>query len=242
MEIAQAIKAGRWGRDMISELAYLGSSGQHPQNYERDLHRWVRRQPWAALVPELYEFSLPVLGEGGIGAREVKHAALLPHELFASVHKAAPELFDYLFGDSETLRAWWRKAENTEWYATHPVAHAVPGAHPRVPVGLHGVDVGAFWIDKALVLTWGSVAVSLQTLDSRLLFCVVMMKHVLPDVTVHTLQRVLVWSLKALRVTMRAQSKPYQTTAKKQRQSACTITATTIEAKQRAANCRCQIM
>jgi hypothetical protein len=60
------------------------------------------------------------------------------------------------------------------------------GQQPRsdsnlcVPLGLHWDDAGVFGAQKMLVLTWGSVAKELLTLDGRLLFSVVSYAHMVP--------------------------------------------------------------
>jgi hypothetical protein len=47
-------------------------------------------------------------------------------------------------------------------------------------------------------MTWGSTAVRLQTLDSRILFCNISVKALIPDLTLKTLLEVLTWSINAL--------------------------------------------
>ncbi len=159
-------------------------------NAERDLHRWVARQPWSALIPELYKFEMPKDGRANV------HFALLPHELFAAVYKAAPDLFDILFtGGRPHLERWWESARQVP--SSHPVVAAVPPRW-RVPLGMHGDGAGAHGGETVLVVTWGSVAVMKRpTLDTRLVFSMVKEGETVPD-SLHTLYSVLAWSFRAL--------------------------------------------
>lgn len=182
----------------IQGLAHLDRN-----HLERDLHRWVRRQAWSSLVPKTYTFRLLVNGEDDT-PQEAMHSALLPHEVFGAVWQAAPELFEQLFtGTAEQLRKWWAEAAaaGDSWHADHPVVLAVPEPCMRVPIGLHGDDAGMHGQQPVLVLTWGSVAVQLPTLDSRIVFSCIRLSQILKDErdsTMQTLYKVLVWSLTAM--------------------------------------------
>ena len=67
----------------VVELAKLANNSHR----ERDLHRWVDRQPWRRLLPAVYEFALPYT-EDGVHEHQVLHAAFLPHEFLASLSQA----------------------------------------------------------------------------------------------------------------------------------------------------------
>jgi hypothetical protein len=181
-------------------LGDIASLGEH--NFERDLHRWAHRQPWRQLLPELYTFDLPILTAAGPAVR--KHAAFLPHEVFSSLFRNAPELFEFLLtGGQNNLESWWEEAsqDRSTWHSSHPVVEAVPDARLRVPFGLHGDDAGMHQQQPVLCVTWNSCAVRRPVLDSRLVFSVLKLSDVLKDAKDSTLQKfygVLVWSLKAL--------------------------------------------
>jgi hypothetical protein len=197
--VAQSIHAGRWDEAVIESLAKLGGAGAHENNYERDLHRWVRKQPWANILPRPYDFTVHVALASASGVRDLLHSALLPHEFFASVYEGAPDLFKYLFvGDEQALRNFWVHNEGTEWFRRHPVVRDVPDPTRRIPIGIHGDDVGVYWQDKVLVLTWGSVAVEIHSVDTRILFSCIRCGDLIPDVTMKEIHRVLVWSFEAL--------------------------------------------
>ena len=54
---------------VMEELAALGAEGAHENNYERDLHRWVRKQRWARVLPSMYDFKITVSCPGGRDCR-----------------------------------------------------------------------------------------------------------------------------------------------------------------------------
>ena len=189
-QVSQRISAACTGvPDHIRELAALPDNSHR----ERDLHRWVRRQPWMALLPELYEFEIPVTYDGLEETTGV-HAALLPHETFASLGKY-PELFkELLCGPDGNLQDFWQKSTG-RWRTHHPIpeVHSAPGQ--CIPLGIFGDNAGVYAAQKVLVLLWGSVALEALTLDSRILFCSIMYALVVPIKTIAMLYEVLAWSL-----------------------------------------------
>ena len=44
--------------DVPEHVRELGAIRDH-SNRERDLHRWVNRQVWRTLLPDVYEYDLP---------------------------------------------------------------------------------------------------------------------------------------------------------------------------------------
>ena len=73
----------------------------------------------------------------------------------------------------------------------------VPDPSLRIPIGIHGDDAGAHGQEQTFTLTWGSVAASLPTLDSRIVFT--MMKvSAMGAGTLQELLKVLVWSIASL--------------------------------------------
>lgn len=181
--------------DHVRELAKLPADSHR----ERDLHRWVNRQPWRAVVPESYEFDLPYTADG-IWESTVHHCAFLPHEFLSSLSKS-PDLFEELLcGPPGSLDWFWANtaATDPEWHSKHPVPalHTDPGT--CIPIGIHGDDSGLYQSDKMLVLTWGSVIRQLLTLDSRMLFAAVTYAHVVPGKTVDVLYDVLAWSFNCM--------------------------------------------
>ena len=142
-------------------------------------------------MPTLFEFPITINGDEGL--KESMHSALLPHEVFHTIYHEAPLLFRKLFtGGEENLQRWWSGAEklNDHWYRQHPVIQKVKDPRLRVPIGLHGDDAGAHGLQQVLVLTWGSVAVDLPTLDSRLVFCMIRVADIVKDDADSTLQTI----------------------------------------------------
>jgi len=135
----------------------------------------------------------------GLTETIVRHCCFLPHELFACL-SAYPELFsELLSGPAGTLEQFWEHTAETEWFQRHPLQHEIE-ASPQlcVPIGIHGDDAGVFSNDKVMVLTWGSVARELRTLDSRLLFCAVAYRHAVHGKSIEAAYEVLTWSLQCL--------------------------------------------
>lgn len=177
----------------VRELAALPNNSHR----ERDLHRWVHKQSWREVLPEVYSFGLPYT-EDGLNEQSVEHCAFLPHELMSSLSNF-PELFEMLLtGPAGTLESFWQNVAETAWYQQHPVPTLHDSPARCIPIGLHGDDAGVFANEKVLVLTWGSVARELLTLDSRLLFTAVTYAHCVPGKTVETLYAVLAWSVNCM--------------------------------------------
>lgn len=197
-ETAKAVHAYA-GLHEIKELAATAG-----QKSEARLHEWLHKAPWRKTLPELYEFDLLKAQKGPEAGtpKLARHAAILPHELFASLHAYGHPVFEgILTGGSENLQKWWAaEAENAArctWYDDHP---ARQGAPPEllVPVGMHGDDAGVQGQESVTVLTWGSVAVEGPTLDSRLIFCMLKESEAVKPHSLHKVLKVFTWSLTAL--------------------------------------------
>ena len=133
----------------IRELAQLPNNSHR----ERDLHRWVARQPWRDILPDLYEFKTPITMDG-IHETEGLQTSLCPHEVFAQIH-TYPELFHYLFGTPEELTQFWDGCRHSSWYEMHPVDEVHTCPEVSVPYGLYGDDAGVFTHQKVLCLFLG---------------------------------------------------------------------------------------
>ena len=117
-------------------------------NSERNLHNWAKQQTWYDFLPDPFDFVNQVADLGqrqegdftqGPETIERECSALLPHEVFHMLFKKAPDLYEYLLGDTETLRVFWQAAATAgdEWYRLHPVIAGAP-AELCIPVGGHG--------------------------------------------------------------------------------------------------------
>ncbi len=147
--------AGGTGYSRCSLSAVARLAGASGQNAECNLHRWVDRQSWRRLLPSLYKFPMPK-----VAGCKSEHFVLLPHDVSATLHSVAPELFAELLAGSSLLAFW------TELGGQHPVLRA-SSSDRCVPVGLHGDDAGAHGSEKIVILMWGAVHLRLATLDSR---------------------------------------------------------------------------
>lgn len=179
----------------IGQLGNLAAT-----NFERDLHRWANKQDWRSLLPSLYEFPLRVYAADSWQTTTTTHFAMLPHEVFGSVYREAPDLFKFLWGSSSQLDQFWQEEEelDTEWYHKHPVIQSEPDPRKRIPIGLHGDDAGMTGHEPVLIVCWNGLAVDLNTVDNRLLFSLVKVADCIDGDTINTMLSVLTWSLRAL--------------------------------------------
>ena len=96
-------------------------------NRERDLHYWVKRQPWRALLPDIYEFDVAYTSDG-LYETTASHAAFLPHETIASLSEF-PELFEELLaGPPNNLSEFWGHMSESAWLERHPLAPSIRAA------------------------------------------------------------------------------------------------------------------
>ena len=169
-------------------------------NPERDLHRWVHRQQWRQLLPELYNFEI-AWTQDGVHEEIREIACYLPHETVASM-AAFPKIFDKLVcPPTETNSFWENEQIRSKWFEKHPLREEIMRDPTKAfPIGIHGDDAGAFQREKVLVLTWNAVAVSLTTLDSRILFIALSLLHTVANKTLPMVYRVLAWSINALQM------------------------------------------
>ena len=173
------------------------------KNAERNIHTWFERQPWSKLLPTPFEFDINFLKPGGIGTFIGRQTCLLPYEVFDSLYQHAPELFYELFvGKGNNLSHFWRSTQATDpnFFDSHPV---LVGAdlNRTVPIGMHGDDAGIFQgAEKALVLSWNSVAVAHSTIDNRILFGSILGKKIIPELTLGQFYKVFVWAINVLAI------------------------------------------
>ena len=204
--LAQA-RLGEGGADGTTEVL-ARRKGTHA---ERDLHKWAETQAWRGCMPLPYSFSVPMVQHGEAVAG-VAHC-LLPHELFATLGAAAPQVFEELFGTPQDREEFWtqlcqttselpeegaRAAEHRRWLREHPANHVPPGQ--RVPVGLHGDGSEMHGGEKVLVVSWGGLCRHGPTLDTRLLFCALKESEMQKEdrATLFRAFSVLAWSFKAM--------------------------------------------
>ena len=179
----------------IRELSQLPNTTHR----ERDLHRWVKRQPWRKLLPDAYEFDIPYTADGILEALAV-HSVFLPHETLSHIYREPELLEDLLCGPEGCLDTFWENtaASDPEWRSKHPVAELHTQPSTCIPIGIHGDDAGLYQSEKMLIITWNSLATQHLTLDSRILFGALTYAHAVPGKTVDVLYEVLAWSLNCI--------------------------------------------
>lgn len=192
LRIAKAIARNCQGvPPHVSEIAGIA----HGSHCERDLHRWVQKQPWRGLLPDVFQFPVRVTFDG-LHVDEASHACLLPHELFGSLYRNGRELWQHMFlGGHGDLAEFWEKSRASDWYQKHPVWEVAHDPMHAIPYGIYGDDAGVFQTEKILILLWGGVVEDHPTLISRLLFTAVPYSRVIPDVTLPEIYKVWKWSL-----------------------------------------------
>ena len=108
--------------EAIRAFASLGANGKHPQNAERDLHRWLRALYGFKLEPYVIKMSLQVDNQK---ETMVPVRVLLPHEVLHAVSTMeSPAFFDSVFlgnmTDSGREQFWSHVATLGPW-CKHPV-------------------------------------------------------------------------------------------------------------------------
>ena len=175
----------------VRELANLPNTNHR----ERDLHRWINRQVWRGLLPQPYDFSLPMSSDG-LNEYNGTHSCLLVHEAFSCLSEY-PELFELML-KGPNLADFWKGCEGTPWYDNHPIPLVRSSPSSCVPVRIYGDDAGVFENQKVLILNWSSANVTSQlTLDNRIVFCAITYLR-LTDKSLDEVYKVLQWSMHSL--------------------------------------------
>ena len=176
-------------------LSRKGSSGQRPNNVERDLHRHVHRRCGGCSL-EPYEIQLPFEKTDDLGVELINAAILLPHEVVGYLHDDDPLEFSRMFGNDASRSEFWEKVSVQEAMRNHP-SQKRPGS--TLPLSLHGDDVSAKRGQNpisALVISLSS-PMSSDCFDGVKLLCCIALKGVPPG-TLEMLYAVLLWSFQAL--------------------------------------------
>ena len=192
-EYAQAaIDSGATG---LEQLQTIGASGKYKNNAQRDLMRAFGR-PLGA--PSFYKASIP-MNDGDGNVKIVEHPFLLPHQMFAQLHRERKDKFQQcVVGDNSERMGLWAELR----------AHPIVDKHPTlnkdslenvVPIGIHG-DAAAFsHQDGLFILTWNSLVGQGTSKESRFVMTLFKKSELLPDgSTLNAIFRVISWSLNAM--------------------------------------------
>lgn len=138
-ELAQGVCADhKLPHAAIQAFASLGCGGQHPQNSERDLHRWVRNLYGIELEPYVLKLGLQI---DSSKIQQVAVRVLAPHEIFHSITSMQSRFAfeNIMLGNlSDSDRCdFWEHIKTLDPWATHPVLQS---ADPSRLIGftIHG--------------------------------------------------------------------------------------------------------
>ena len=106
------------GSRFSQKLSSLGNEQKWPGNYERDFHRYVRRE--MPHMSEVYECET-IVKDPEHATRDVKLSMLLPHEVVHGLYMHNRQKFHELFS-TDRLRDFWSKTieRNEGWFVRHP--------------------------------------------------------------------------------------------------------------------------
>jgi hypothetical protein len=99
-----------------------GGWGKHPQNIERDLHKWLHNLFDVQLEPMYITLMLDT--DDSLSVEEVRVPVLSIHEMFNAIWRAGPAQRDLsLFGRDGLcgLLEFWQHAQESPWGQRHPV-------------------------------------------------------------------------------------------------------------------------
>ena len=190
--------------DVWSEaIASLGHWGEHPQNFERDFHRWhdkLRKEHHITMDTYTAEIA------GNTPSGRISLPFLLPHEMFSFLFRSEKAWSQCILGgggEAQIFEYWQHVSQHGTWFAEHEASNCSDEELKcLVPWGLHGDDVATVKTSKSkvLVITTGSIfAHQLGSYFSRLPFAVVPMHLVTDPDSLQDIWKILVWSFRALR-------------------------------------------
>ena len=186
--------------DDLIKLSKVGSSGAHANNCHTAL--MVHAKSGVNLA-DLFYFNACFKPPHG----EQIQAALLPHELFASLfHHYEPAFFSSVLPDVSRVPEFWQAVQHHPQMESHPIKSTVSYTKYAIPLGIHGdgvpvVGLGKGWCKMALVFSWSSLLAKGNTLSNQFYIWSVFERLCITDgenQTLDTFFRILVWSLKYL--------------------------------------------
>ena len=186
--------------DDLIKLSKIGSSGAHSNNCHTALMAHVK--PGVNLA-NLFYFNAHCKPPHG----EQTQAALLPHELFASLfHHYGPAFFSSVLPDTSRIPEFWQAVGDHPQMESNPIKSKASHTKYAIPLGLHGdgvpiVGLGKGWCKMALIFSWSSLLSKGNTLSSQFYIWSIFERLCITDgdnKTLDTFFRILVWSLKYL--------------------------------------------
>ena len=186
----------------VQTFASCGGHGQHPQNIERDAHRWLRCLHNLQLEP--YQIRMRLYNPRLCDIVETSVPVLAPHEIMWAVHRKGPQLVQrVMLGDNppSIVAEWWDRAMMEPWGSVHPAASDPSSLDDMFPLLFHYDGAEAYTNQEAHIWSCGSCfASSGSVYDGKWLLCAIMNMNAPTDELmsgVHdSMCKFIAWSLK----------------------------------------------
>ena len=194
---AAVVRDGTQSESTI-KIAKLGNHGRHPNNVERDYHRYVRKEGLNAGL-ECYHVDCKVKDKSGIPC-DGSIPMLLPHEIVNTLYTQCPQdFYDRFVCDEAALEEYWARQSQTTWFMRHPSRQTILDSPRRcVPVRLHGDDAPCGKTTSILVVQFTSCMCRLSSWLSRWLTICINLSVAVGNETMQALYKALVWSFEVL--------------------------------------------
>ena len=118
-QLARSVQADGAAPHDVEELARIGTSGRHPTNFERDLHRLARRKNLALPVHQ-YFITLELDHPDFMDPVETQVPVLLPVDVLCALGKSGLDC-DKIFGCGDQREHFWENARTNPMWANHPI-------------------------------------------------------------------------------------------------------------------------
>ena len=195
------MQAGKLDMVPITKLASIGSRGVHPNNCWQDLKR-ILPEP---KLPKLFHLQLPLV-HTSMGRFTHSVPMLLPHQLFASLHKHYSDKFTEMFLGSRTNnKKFWAAVKDSPQFKAHKVGTRPGFEENCIPLKIHGDGTPVTGLGKG----WGKL-VDIFSVSSMLthgpsmlrsMMIFLMFQHLIckdaDHKTMDNVFRMFIWSFKA---------------------------------------------
>ena len=199
-EMALASVADGTPVDGMATFATLGADGRHPQNAERDLHRWLRNLHGTNI--EAYPVSIKLQTKAEVDPIDVVVPVILPSDMLYHLHRHDQWEASVVgqTGD-DGLREFWTNAATQPWGRNHP-ATKLPDLGKTVPIYWH-CDGAEFRTNAELMVwSWSSAMTRGDTMRTKFLFAAIPAEFfpskALKRLVHKELTKVIAWSCEAL--------------------------------------------
>ena len=157
-QILQAAQKDGLNHPDVKKLAKIGSSGNQPQNCNRDLLKWAAK-------PKLADAAVDIEVHYQVSQNMIVPAVqkiILPHAAFSVIYHNFKQAFTTRMcgGDLANPERFWNSMRDHPAYESHPVSQMSAAQRSKcVPVTFHGdgvpvMGVGKCWGRSADVFHW----------------------------------------------------------------------------------------